>query len=209
MHDIKPLPEPTVRPTNVRRPILKKSRERFPRTHLELKFTNTSQRFIQIRGQLGPSLGVIQGGATHLRRSNAPTFADRDPNYTLWAEDDAKERAWQWAKQLYRIRGDYFENEAKFFSPKMEWRVASVSKRQSRRKSLHCGFLCLHEELEAVKATRFPNDCDHGEWVDRHKPRRATVYVKDLDMFVTVQLLEDTPAVLSLGKTLRVKWVFT
>ena len=28
----------------------------------------------------------------------------------------------------------------------------------------------------------------------------ATVYVKDLDMFVTVQLLEDTPAVLSLGK---------
>ena len=28
----------------------------------------------------------------------------------------------------------------------------------------------------------------------------ATVYVKELDLFVTVKLLEDTPAVLSLGK---------
>ena len=28
----------------------------------------------------------------------------------------------------------------------------------------------------------------------------ATVYVKDLDLFVTVMLLEDAPAVLSLGK---------
>ena len=28
----------------------------------------------------------------------------------------------------------------------------------------------------------------------------ATVYVKELDLFVTVMLLEDTPAVLSLGK---------
>ena len=28
----------------------------------------------------------------------------------------------------------------------------------------------------------------------------ATVYVKELDFFVTIKLLEDTPAVLSLGK---------
>ena len=28
----------------------------------------------------------------------------------------------------------------------------------------------------------------------------ATLYVKELDLFVTVMLLEDTPAVLSLGK---------
>ena len=28
----------------------------------------------------------------------------------------------------------------------------------------------------------------------------AQVYVQDLDMFVTVQLLDETPAVLSLGK---------
>ena len=33
-----------------------------------------------------------------------------------------------------------------------------------------------------------------------HPLEEATVYVKELDLFVTVKLLEDTPAVLSLGK---------
>ena len=35
----------------------------------------------------------------------------------------------------------------------------------------------------------------------------ATVYVKELDLFVTVMLLEEAPAVLSLGETLRGSWV--
>ena len=30
--------------------------------------------------------------------------------------------------------------------------------------------------------------------------QEATAHVKDLDLFVTVKLLEDTPALLSLGK---------
>ena len=38
---------------------------------------------------------------------------------------------------------------------------------------------------------------------------QATVYVKDLDMFVNVQLLKDSSAVFLLGKlTLRRTWVF-
>ena len=39
---------------------------------------------------------------------NAPTCADRDPINTLWAEDDAKKAAWQWAKKLNIIRGTCF-----------------------------------------------------------------------------------------------------
>ena len=35
---------------------------------------------------------------------------------------------------------------------------------------------------------------------DVHTKEEATVYVKELDLFVTIMLLEDTPAVLSLGK---------
>ena len=35
----------------------------------------------------------------------------------------------------------------------------------------------------------------------------ATVNVKELDLFVTVILLEETPAVLSLRKALRRSWV--
>ena len=37
----------------------------------------------------------------------------------------------------------------------------------------------------------------NGEWQTREE---ATVYVRELDLFVTVKLLDDTPAVLSLGK---------
>ena len=37
----------------------------------------------------------------------------------------------------------------------------------------------------------------------------ATVYVRDLDMLITVQLLEYSPAVLSLGHTLGRKWVLS
>ena len=33
-----------------------------------------------------------------------------------------------------------------------------------------------------------------------HTKEEATVYVKELDLLVTVKLLDDTPAVLSLGK---------
>ena len=50
--------------------------------------------------QLGPPLGVIQREAEHHRNSNVPTFAGRDPTYTLWAEDGARKAAWQCAKKV-------------------------------------------------------------------------------------------------------------
>ena len=61
------------------------------------------------------------------------------------------------------------------------------------------------EELETVKVSLTSHDGDHGGSINATE--EATVYVKDLDMFVTVQLRKDTPAVLSLGKTLRTKIV--
>ena len=86
---------------NVRRSILKKSGKGPRRAHLELNYTKTAEGFINIREQQGPSLGVIQGGRLlHHRSANAPAFADRDPNYTLWAEDDARKAAWQRAKTV-------------------------------------------------------------------------------------------------------------
>ena len=107
------LPEPTVELANVRRSILKKSGKRSPRAHLELKYTKTAEQFIKLREQVGPSLGVIQGGAAH-----HPTFAYRNPTYMLWAEYDERKSAWQWPKQLYILRGTCLESEATFFSPK-------------------------------------------------------------------------------------------
>ena len=54
-------------------------------------------------------------------------------------------------------------------------------------------------ELETVRMSRNPTTVmtANGEVQTRED---ATIYVKDLDLFVTVMLLEETPAVLSVGK---------
>ena len=82
--------------------ILKKSGKRSPRVHL----SNSKTRKLQ-NSSFGTSLGFIQSGAEHHRNPKAHTFADRDPNNTLWEECGARKAAWQWAKKVYRIRGTY------------------------------------------------------------------------------------------------------
>ena len=54
-------------------------------------------------------------------------------------------------------------------------------------------------ELETVRTSRSPTTVmtAQGEVQTREE---ATVHVKELDLFVTVMLLEETPPVLSLGK---------
>ena len=54
-------------------------------------------------------------------------------------------------------------------------------------------------ELETMRTSRSPTTgmTANGEV---RKNKEATVYVKQLDLFVTVLLLQETPAVLSLGK---------
>ena len=55
-------------------------------------------------------------------------------------------------------------------------------------------------ELETVTTSRSPTTVitANGE-VQTHE--EATVYVKELEIFLTMKVLEDTPAVLSLGKS--------
>ena len=57
-------------------------------------------------------------------------------------------------------------------------------------------------ELETVRVSKNPTTVvtANGEVLAEEE---ATVYVRELDLFVTVMLLENTPAVLSLGKLLR------
>ena len=56
-------------------------------------------------------------------------------------------------------------------------------------------------ELETMRMSKYPTTVmtANGEVQTREE---ATENVKELDSFVTVMLLEETPAVLSLGKTL-------
>ena len=48
------------------------------------------------------------------------------------------------------------------------------------------------EEMETLRRSRTPPVVVDGKW--RKKNREAQVYVHDLGLFVTVQLLEETPA---------------
>ena len=54
-------------------------------------------------------------------------------------------------------------------------------------------------EMDTLTTSRSPTTVitANGE-VQTHE--KATVYVKDLDIFLTMKVLENTPAVLSLGK---------
>ena len=81
------LPEQTVGTSSARRSVLNKSGKRSPRAHLDIKIEKIAERFIKIREQLGPSLGVVQVRPNYHRNSIAPTFADGDPKNTLWAQD--------------------------------------------------------------------------------------------------------------------------
>ena len=57
----------------------------------------------------------------------------------------------------------------------------------------------IRAELETVRISKSPTTVvtANGEVLTKEE---ATVHVRELDLFVTVMLLEDTPAVLSLGK---------
>ena len=86
----------------------------------------------------------------------------------------------------------------------------NTTRNKTRGKRICCRFRREHAhveqerrelcELETVKVSKSPTTvvADNGEV--QTKEEEVTVYVKELDVFVTVMLLQDTPAFLSLGK---------
>ena len=101
------------------------------------------------------------------------------------------------------------KDQATFYSPYDEWvlLVASARKPEEREFVADSG-ASMHmlsrkdlnsAELETVRFSESPTTvvAANGEVQTEEE---ATVYVKELDLFVTVKLLEETPAILSLGK---------
>ena len=101
------------------------------------------------------------------------------------------------------------KHKTAFFSPSENWCLPSPStiKPEGREFVVDSG-ASMHmiskkdlnsAELETVTTSRSPTTVftANGE-VQTHE--EATVYVRELDIFLTMKLLEDTPAVLSLGK---------
>ena len=101
------------------------------------------------------------------------------------------------------------KDKAAFYFPGEEWvlPVASTKKSEEREFVVFSG-ASMHmaskkdldsAELETMRTSRSPTTVmtANGEVQTREE---ATVHVKQLDLFVRVMLLEETPAVLSLGK---------
>ena len=170
-----------------------------------VKFTKAVVRHADFRDQ-NPSLGIIYcPSEPHQRSPHAPKFEDLSQEETEWQEQCAREAAWRLAKSVLKLKE---KNKAAFFSP-LENRClpASNLKPEEREFVVDSGAsmqMISKKDLNSAEMDTLTKSCSptivitaNGE-VQTHE--EATVYVKELDIFLTMRVLENTPAVLSLGK---------
>ena len=148
---------------------------------------------------------MICPGEPHQRSPNAPKFEDRSQEETEWQEQGAREAAWKLAKSVLKLK----EHErATFFSPSENWCLpASTLKPEEREFVVDSGastHMISKKDLSVAEMDTLTKSCSptivitaNGE-VQTHE--EATVYVKELDIFLILKVLENTPAVLSFGK---------
>ena len=148
---------------------------------------------------------MICPGEPHQRSPNAPKFEDRSQEETEWQEQGAREAAWKLAKSVLKLKE---KNKATFFSPsENRCLLASILKPEEREFVVDSGAsmqMISKKDLSDAEMDTLTKSCSptivitaNGE-VQTHE--EATVYVKELDIFLTMKVLENTPAVLSLGK---------
>ena len=175
-----------------------------PKPIQRVKFTKTVARHTKIREQ-NPSLGYICPGEPHERSSNAPKFEDRSLEETEWQERWAREAARKLAKSVLKLKE---KNKATFFSPSENRCLPASTLKPEEREFVVDSGASMHmiskKDLSDAEMDTLTKSCSptivitaNGE-VQTHE--EATVYVKELDIFLTLKVLENTPAVLSLGK---------
>ena len=166
--------------------------------------TKAIARHTKIRDQ-NPSLGYTCPGEPHQRSPNAPKFEDRFQEETEWQERCAREAAWKLAKNVLKLK----EHErATFFSPSENRCLpASTLKLEEREFVVDSGasmHMISKKDLSDAEMDTLTKSCSptivitaNGE-VQTHE--EAIVYVKELVIFLTMKVFDNTPAVLSLGK---------
>ena len=149
---------------------------------------------------------MICPGDAHQRNPNAPKFEDRSQEETEWQERCAREAARRLAKSILKLKE---KNKAAFFSPSENWCLPAPSNLEpEEREFVVDSGASMHmiskkdlnsADMDTLTTSRSPTTVKtaNGE-VQTHE--EATVYVKEMDIFLTTKVLEDTPAVLSLGK---------
>ena len=151
-----------------------------------------------------PSLGCICPGEPHERSPNAPKFEDRSLEETEWQELGAREAAWKLAKNVFTLKE---HEKAAFFSfPENRCHFASSLKLKEREFVVDSGasmHMISKKDLSEAEMNTLTKSCSptivitaNGEVQTQEE---AIVYVKELDMFLIMKVLENTPPVLSLG----------
>ena len=125
---------------------------------------------------------------------------------TEWQERCAREAAWRLAKSILKLKE---KDKTAFFSPSESWCLpASTTLEPEEREFVVDSGTSIHtiskknlncDEMDTLTPSRSPATVitANGE-VQTHE--EATFYVKESDIFLTKKVLEDTPAVLLLGK---------
>ena len=167
-----------------------------------VKFTEATARHAYIWDQ-NLALGLICPGEPHQRSPNASKFEDRSQEVTEWQEQGAREATWKLAKNVLKLKD---HQRAAFFSPSenrcLEFVVDSgASMRMISKKDL------ISAELETVTTSKSPTMVRTANGV-MQTHEEATVYVQELDIFLTMKVLEDTPVVLSLCVYFRSQWIY-
>ena len=169
-----------------------------------VKFTKAVARHAKIRDQ-NPSLGYICPGSPHQRSPNAPKFEDRSQEETEWQEQGAREAVWKLAKNVLNLK----EHErATFFSPSENRCLPASTLKPEEREFVVDSGASMHmiskKDLNSAEMDALTKLCGptivitaNGE-VQTHE--EATVYVKELEKILTMKVLDNTPAVLSLVK---------
>ena len=167
-----------------------------------VKFTRAIARHTRIRDK---NPGLICPGEPHQRSPNAPKFEDWSQEETEWQERWAREVAWKLAKSVLKLKE---KSRATFFSPsENRCLLASTLKPEEREFVVDSGasmHMIRKKDLSDAEMDTLTKSCSptivitaNGE-VQAHE--QATVYVKELCIFLTMKVLDNTSAVLSLGK---------
>ena len=169
-----------------------------------VKFTKAIARHTQIRDQILRS-DIFARVSLMSVAPNAPKFEDRSQEETEWQEQGAREAAWKLAKRVLKLKK---HERATFFSPSENRCLPASTLKPEEREFVVDSGASMHmiskKDLSDAEMDTLTKSCSptivitaNGE-VQTHE--EATVYVKELDIFLTMKVLENTPAVLSLGK---------
>ena len=171
-----------------------------------VRFATATQRHANIRENKGPSLGQIQVKVPHQRRPYSLKFEDRSQEETERGGAMCPRRRGEIGQKYLKLKE---KDKATFLSPTNIWCLPAppVIKPEERESVVDSG-ASMHllrrkdlnsAELETVRVSQSQTTVvtANGEVQTKEE---ATVYVRELDLFETVMLLENTLAVLSLGK---------